>query len=349
MEIRKVQRFGKSTLMVSLPADWVKETSLSPGDSVYIEPDEDGSIKILPPTMKVESSSKELTVRISSQPSPELISKIIYSSYILGYDKITVEMGKGFLDDDTIKKIKETARGLIGLEIVSQLPDSITIQSFLDPSKYTMSGLITRMSNSLKQMLHYLNLGIKESSRAFLQEVLEIEKEIDRLYFLSLRQLIMAQSNRTLSTVIGVKRIQIVGNRILVKSLEEAADEISEAATDILLLSPTDIQSLKNFWPKLNTIIEQTMVVIDHAIKVLSKEDMKMCNDVSEELRTIRRVLITELEDLEKEVNNLNNPAVSMTLRVITLRLYNSIRRMEPIVEISFNRAIENMKEIIIE
>lgn len=349
MEIRRVQKFGKSTLMVSLPADWVKEVSLTPGDSVYIESDEDGSLKIFPPSIKMENSGRELKVVMNSQAMPDLASRIVYSAYILGYDKVTIEVAKGFIDEETTRKVKDAVRSLIGLEIVSQQPESMSIQSFLDPSKYTMSGLITRMSNSLKQMLHYLNLGIKESSRTFLQEVIEIEKELDRLYFLSLRQLLVAQSNRTLSTIIGVKRIQIVGNRILVKALEEAADEVSEAATDVLILSPADMQVLKNFWPRLSMMMEQTMAVIDHTVKVLTKEDMKIANDVMEELRTLRRVLVSELEEIDKEVSEIKSPSVIMAIRVITLRLYNTIRRMEPIAEISFNRSVENMREIVVD
>ncbi len=349
MEIRRVQRFGKSTLMVSLPADWVKEVGLAPGHSVYIETDEDGSIKIYPPFMKVEGGNRELKVSIRTKPVPEMVSRTIYAAYILGYDKVTIETPGGILDEEITRKIKDAVRNLIGLEIVSQFPDSITIQSFLDPSKYTMSGLIARMSNSLKQMIHYLNLGVKEASRTFLQEVLEIEKEIDRLYFLSLRQLLIAQSNRTLSTIIGVKRIQIVGNRILVKSIEEAADEISEAATDLLVLPPSDLAILKGFWPRLNMMMEQTMSVIDHSVKVLSKEDMKISNDVLEELRTLRRVLVSEIEGIEDEIKEMKTRSIVLAVRVLTLRLYNSIRRMEPIAEISFNRAVENMKEIIID
>ncbi|TRM73754.1 histidine kinase, partial [Sulfolobus sp. E5] len=58
MEVRRVQKFGKSTLMVSLPAEWVKEVGLSPGESVYLEVDEDGSLKVYPPNLKAESNVK---------------------------------------------------------------------------------------------------------------------------------------------------------------------------------------------------------------------------------------------------------------------------------------------------
>ncbi|AEE94166.1 phosphate uptake regulator, PhoU [Acidianus hospitalis W1] len=349
MEVRRVQKFGKSTLMVSLPADWVKEVGLNPGESIYLEVDEDGSLKVYPPNLKTEGSSKEMKIEIKTNVSPELISRIIYSLYILGFDKITIESTDGPFNEDILRKVKDTVRSLIGLEIVSQDLTSLQIQSFLDPTKYSMASLVSRLSNTLKQMLHYLNLGIKEASRTFLQEVLELEKEVDRLYYLSLRQLLIAQVNRSLAYMIGVKRIQIIGNRILMKAIEEAADEISEAASDLLSLHPEDLEVLKVSWDKIDMIVDQTAVVVDHVVKVLNKEDLKLVNEVLEELRTLRRVLMTEALMAEEKIEKNNSTRVTVVFRSLNLRLYNAIRRMEPIAEIAFNRSIENLKEIVIE
>ncbi|ARM77166.1 phosphate signaling complex PhoU family protein [Acidianus manzaensis] len=350
MEVRRVQKFGKSTLMVSLPADWVKEVNLNPGESIYLEVDEDGSLKVYPPNLKTEGSSKDMKIQIRSSTSPDLVSRIIYSLYILGYDKISIETSEGPFNEDILRKLKDTVRSLIGLEIVSQDLTSIQIQSFLDPTKYNMSSLISRLSNTLKQMLHYLNLGIKEASRTFLQEVLELEKEVDRLYYLSLRQLLLAQVNRSLAYMIGVKRIQIVGNRILMKAIEEASDEISEAASDLLSLHPEDLEVMKYSWDKIDMIVDQTAVVIDHVVKVLNKEDIKLVNEVLEELRTLRRVLMAEAIMAEDKLQKTETPTrVTVTFRSLNLRLYNAIRRMEPIAEIAFNRSVENLKEITID
>lgn len=349
MEVRRVQKFGKSTLMVSLPADWVKEVSLNPGESIYLEVDEDGSLKVYPPNLKTENAPREMKVKISVTTSPELVTRIIYSLYILGFDRILIETTNGPFNEDLLRKIKETARSLIGLEIVSQDVTSIQIQPFLDPTKYNIGSLINRLTNTLKQMLHYLNLGIREASRTFLQEVVELEKEVDRLYYLSLRQLLLAQVNRSLAYMIGVKRIQIVGNRILMKAAEEAADEISEAANDLLSLHPEDLALLKMSWDKMDMLIDQTAVVIDHVVKVLNKEDIKLVNEALEELRTLRRVLLSDALILEERIQRMNAPKVATAIRTLNLRLYNAIRRMEPIAEIAFNRGIENLKEVVIE
>jgi len=349
MEVRRVQKFGKSTLMVSLPAEWVKEVGLSPGESVYLEVDEDGSLKVYPPNMKLQNSLKEMKVVIGNNIIPEIATRIIYGLYILGFDKIEIESKDKMFSEDILRKIKEAVRSLIGYEITVQNIDYIQIQSFLDPTKYTMTSLLNRLINNLKQMLHYLSLGMKEGSRTFLQETIELEKEVDRLYYLALRQLILSQSNRSLAYMIGVKRIQLIGNRILIKAIEESADEISEAASDLLTLTPQELDEIKNYWSNLNDIIEQSTVIIDHAIKVLSKEDIKLINETIEELRTLRRVLLTEATNIETSLSNVKNYRILIAIRTVNLRLYNAIRRMEPIVEIAFNRSLENIKEVIVD
>ncbi|MBB5252461.1 phosphate signaling complex PhoU family protein [Sulfurisphaera ohwakuensis] len=345
MEVRRVQKFGKSTLMVSLPAEWVKEVGLNAGESVYLEVDEDGSLKIYPPNMKIQGSPREIKVVISNLVMPEIITRIIYGLYILGFDRIEIESKEKLFSEDLLRKIKESVRSLIGFEITVQNVDYIQIQSFLDPTKYTMNSLLNRLINNLKQMLHYLSLGIKEGSRTFLQETIELEREIDRLYYLALRQLILSQSNRSLAYMIGVKRIQLIGNRILIKAIEEAADEISEAANDLLALPPQDLDEIKKYWNQFNDLIEQSTVIINHAIKVLNKEDIKLINEAMEELRTLRRILIAEAT----KTDSMDDYRLIIVIRSVNLRLYNAIRRMEPIVEIAFNRSLENTKEIIVE
>ncbi|MEJ2780667.1 histidine kinase [Sulfolobus sp. SCGC AB-777_G06] len=349
MEVRRVQKFGKSTLMVSLPAEWVKEVGLSPGESVYLEVDEDGSLKVYPPNMKLQNATKEVKVLLSNNIMPEIVTRIIYGLYILGFDKIEIESKDKLFSEDILRKVKEAVRSLIGYEITVQNVDYIQIQSFLDPTKYTMTSLLNRLINNLKQMLHYLSLGIKEGSRTFLQETIELEKEVDRLYYLALRQLILSQSNRSLAYMIGVKRIQLIGNRILIKAIEESADEISEAATDLLTLTPQELEEVKNYWNNMFDLIEQSTAIIDHTMKVLAKEDAKLINETMEELRTLRRVLISEATNIENSTSNIKNYRILIAIRTVNLRLYNAIRRMEPIVEIAFNRSLENTKEIVID
>lgn len=150
--------------------------------------------------------------------------------------------------------------------------------------------------------------------------------------------------------MIGVKRIQLIGNRILIKAIEEAADEVSEAVNDLLSLTPQELEEVKDNWNKTYDLIEQAIVLIDHATRALSKEDMKIINETMEELRTLRRVLITESTNFETtNSKNTKNYRVSIVVRSLHLRLYNAIRRMEPIVEIAFNRSLENIKEILID
>jgi hypothetical protein len=58
---------------------------------------------------------------------------------------------------------------------------------------------------------------------------------------------------------------------------------------------------------------------------------------------------MTEALMVEEKIEKNNSTRVTVVFRSLNLRLYNAIRRMEPIAEIAFNRSIENLKEIVIE
>jgi len=62
-EVRRVQKFGRSTLMISLPAEWVKSVGLSPGDAVNIEVLEDGSLRLTPLSLTMKKRERVLKIK----------------------------------------------------------------------------------------------------------------------------------------------------------------------------------------------------------------------------------------------------------------------------------------------
>ena len=234
MDLRKVQKFGKSTLMISLPAEWVKSVNLKPGTSVYIDVDEDGGLKVYPPTYNPQGTKHEIQIKISENTDPDLLERVVRSFYVLGFDRIVIKNEGGIIPNEAMRKLREVSRSLIGLEMIANDLQNVEIRSYIDPTKHNFNVILGQLVNTLKLMVDYLSHGLKSGSRKFIEEILELEKEADRLYFLGLRQLILAQMNKSLAYIIGVPSVQIIGNRIIIKSLEEVADEISEAANMLL-------------------------------------------------------------------------------------------------------------------
>ena len=347
MDLRKVQKFGKSTLMISLPAEWVKSVNLKPGTSVYIDVDEDGGLKVYPPTYNPQGTKHEIQIKISENTDPDLLERVVRSFYVLGFDRIVIKNEGGIIPNEAMRKLREVSRSLIGLEMIANDLQNVEIRSYIDPTKHNFNVILGQLVNTLKLMVDYLSHGLKSGSRKFIEEILELEKEADRLYFLGLRQLILAQTNKSLAYIIGVPSVQIIGNRIIIKSLEEVADEISEAANMLLGLPPEGFNYLKDFYPTFLSVKEKMDTLLNQIVKLRGDWNYRAANELMEELRVLRKSLMLELENLQAQLMN-DNRRNKYGPKIVgfMLRFYSAIRNLEPIAEIAMNRSLENLKEV---
>ena len=347
MDLRKVQKFGKSTLMISLPAEWVKSVNLKPGTSVYIDVDEDGGLKVYPPTYNPQGTKHEMQIKISENTDPDLLERVVRSFYVLGFDRIVIKNEGGIIPNEAMRKLREVSRSLIGLEMIANDLQNVEIRSYIDPTKHNFNVILGQLVNTLKLMVDYLSHGLKSGSRKFIEEILELEKEADRLYFLGLRQLILAQMNKSLAYIIGVPSVQIIGNRIIIKSLEEVADEISEAANMLLGLPPEGFNYLKDFYPTFLSVKEKMDTLLNQILRLRGDWNYRAANELMEELRVLRKSLMLELENLQAQLMN-DNRRNKYGPKIVgfMLRFYSAIRNLEPIAEIAMNRSLENLKEV---
>ncbi|MCQ4449915.1 MAG: AbrB/MazE/SpoVT family DNA-binding domain-containing protein [Sulfolobales archaeon] len=347
MDLRKVQKFGKSTLMISLPAEWVKSVNLKPGTSVYIDVDEDGGLKVYPPTYNPQGTKHEIQIKISENTDPDLLERVVRSFYVLGFDRIVIKNEGGIIPNEAMRKLREVSRSLIGLEMIANDLQNVEIRSYIDPTKHNFNVILGQLVNTLKLMVDYLSHGLKSGSRKFIEEILELEKEADRLYFLGLRQLILAQTNKSLAYIIGVPSVQIIGNRIIIKSLEEVADEISEAANMLLGLPPEGFNYLKDFYPTFLSVKEKMDTLLNQILRLRGDWNYRAANELMEELRVLRKSLMLELENLQAQLMN-DNRRNKYGPKIVgfMLRFYSAIRNLEPIAEIAMNRSLENLKEV---
>jgi len=222
-ETRKVQRFGRSTLMVSLPSEWVKSVGLKPGDLVRIEVREDGTLLIIPEALlEKRMRGKEVVIHIDHTTPEEILVRSIYAMYIAGYDRIVIECDEPYILSQQLHAIRNIVRMLIGAEIVEQTASKVTIQVFIDVEKYGLENLVLRMINSLKSMLDFLMLSIKSGKKEHLKELMELEYELDRVHALAVRY------TYVLSMLGGTPFL--TEYRALIKDFEDIGDSLTSAA-----------------------------------------------------------------------------------------------------------------------
>lgn len=146
---RKVIQHGPSSLIVSLPNDWVKRNGIKKGDLLDVEETND----------KLEISRKTL-VKGSSVTADitglNRTSIVIYirSLYRKGYDEIVIkfkepEVPHYRLDKklDVHKVIDEALSFLIGIEIISQTRNEIVLKQISEDSDKELASMFERVVN----------------------------------------------------------------------------------------------------------------------------------------------------------------------------------------------------------
>ena len=337
MEARKVQKVGYSTLIVSLPKDWVEEVSLKQGDIVSFRRESDGGITVYPGLTR-ESESHRYVIDADLCDSPNLLTRIITANYLTGHDTIQI-ISKKELSSRHLEEVRAVSRRLTGLGIVEQTLKSVTLQSFVDPTKFPIYGLMRRLQIILSSMLEQAVKAVVEGRMAMADEVLHMEEEADRIYWMIIRQLLLAVLDRRVAKEVGIEGpMHVVGNRVIAKSLEQMADSAAHVALEVQKLKGDG----KSIEPKIKKglleLSDKVRSLIEDSFNALMKGDIKKsneCIDRVEACETLERSLTADIMRSVKDVN------LAVGLRSIIWDVGQMARDSVSIAEVGINRKLE--------
>lgn len=226
---RRLQRIGSSILM-SLPAEWIKTLGLKKGDILSIENNDDNSITIFP-TGDRNSQAKEIAIHLLDLSHEKLINQI-YGAYLLGYDIIKI-VGRTQIDFENREIIKKAMRNLIGLEIVDEDGLNMTIQFLLDAHSMNISKILKQMSSIVSGMHKDIVNAMKTRDSEIDLLVRGRDDEVNRQYFLIVRLIRTAMMDRRLASSLDLSNIDILDYRIAANHLENAGDFISRLSSQL--------------------------------------------------------------------------------------------------------------------
>jgi len=343
MEIRKVQKVGHSTLTVSLPRDWVEQVGLKQGNVVSLRRMDDGCLRLAPGLAGEEGESIVAKVNADLCKEPELLSRIITGNYIEGRDSIVITSNKG-LSSEHLWEIRSTVQRLMGLSIVEQSPKQVVIQSFVDPSKFPVGGLIQRLHRVGLSMQDAAITGLLHKRNDIAGQVLQIENEADRIYWLIVRQLILATTRLSVARDIGVFNPQhTLGNRIVSKYLECIADCAENEAKEVIAIKDEDYGKHKSVLDEISEMNKAVKLISENTMKAFVKLDVDLANKSIEDcMRTQTR----NRKISEKIVDDVSNRNVALAFRSIAWNLTETARYCQMIAEVTINRYLEEPSEL---
>lgn len=141
---RKLVKQGAATMMISLPAKWIKANQLDKGDEVEIEElGKDIIISSSHKEKKLETSIKLIGLTESS------IRTLITNTYRSGYDKINVE----FESNEQFNILKKTIeKCLIGFEITKNQSKSCVVENITEPSSDQFENILNKIFLNIEEL-----------------------------------------------------------------------------------------------------------------------------------------------------------------------------------------------------
>lgn len=176
---------------------------------------------------------------------------------------------------------------LIGVEIVEDTNEEMALEIMLDYKRMSTKQILQRMFSIDRSMLLDLGKALKNMDIGLAKDIIAREKEIDRLYFLVVRQLKSAVEYQQIAEKLGIEsQRDCLGYRIVVKVLERIADHIENMAKSYIQLS--EIQKEAN----LNDFIDITYSIVttfEKSVQSLFTRNNEMAETVFQELKKIEK------------------------------------------------------------
>ncbi|NVM28818.1 MAG: hypothetical protein HWN65_08240 [Candidatus Helarchaeota archaeon] len=321
MEVRKIQNTASGSFFITLPKSWVIDLEIGKGEKFKISREEDGSLRLNPLKNQAKYYS-EFVVEIEDYPEANSLDRCINSCYIQGSDVITISSKKTITMD---KKdiIKKTTSNLIGTEISEEFSDKITIRILIDPIKFPLHDLIKRIYTLISSMHLDAMKSFQERDEILARDVINREMQVDKLFFLMLRQLNLSLSNRLNIADICTSTIKIdcVLGIVLARDLSKMAHYAVEIAQ----------QSMKLKGKKINPELKEHLISMSrfiikmqqNAILAFFKNEFMRANGV---INAIHKVFEFHLQTETEVLKNITDSSLIISLITLSRNLKNIAR-----------------------
>ncbi len=293
VNIRTLQQTGGksgSSFLIILPKDWVVRQKLSKGDPVVVAEREDGCLIIdprLPKAGETRSTMAEMTDNLRWE---------ITSRYLLGYDEIRI-VSKELITNVQRDELKQVIKRFVALEITEEDDYQIILRCLVDPATLPVSTVMRRMNQIASRMiadsLKVYFEGLQEGAK----EVIQRDEEVDRLFFLIVRELRSAVQYPRMSEIMKVTPVEALDYRLAAQYIERIADLAVDIAQRVD--EPLDKKLVK----KLQLIGETVREMLSDSVNNLFKFNSKRVTKVIEAERWLIQETVKLRQDIVTSLN----------------------------------------------
>jgi len=224
-EFRKLQVTGGSTIIVSLPKDWVKSNDLKKGDVVSLEELASGDLRLSP----LQGPALKQSVTLDCCAYETGLIDLMIGSYLSGADVIKITCG-GSISRKTRANVRDFLRDTRGMEIEHDDDKEIRIVSILNPSELKLQVSINRMYLLIASLVNDALDVISGEDIELLSDIEDRERQIDARRLLLERQVAASLQMPSVEKKLAVDRFTAMEHANIARVLERMGDHATRLA-----------------------------------------------------------------------------------------------------------------------
>ena len=331
LEIRRVQKTGASTMTVSLPKGWVNDNSIKAGDPVMVKVMSDGTVTI-DPRMNQEKAESRKVIWVDSDESKEHLTRKLIGAYLAGYNVIEIR-SKERLEYDLKHAVKELSRMVIGPEVIEETSNTVVLHDLSDPVELPQEKCVRRMHLIVNSMHKDAVLAMNEADEALARDVIERDSDVDRLYWMAVKQYNLIMKDRKLSEKIGVDIYEGMTLLLVARGMERIGDHAEKIARNVI----NAIQAKAKFgdMAEISDLSSRSLSVLERSMESFFKMDIGSANLIIDEAEK----LVQECQNLSSTIRLPSNVSAVTTTSVLDSIVRTTMYAMD-IAEIAINAAM---------
>ena len=313
---RRVIRIGEKSIGITLPKQWLESLNIGLGDLVEVKAIED--MLVIRPVVAEHGGSA--SVNLSIEDGADEAMRMIIASYIEGFDDITVNGNK-----DSIRRAYQAIEHKLPGSLILEGEGGVTVKVATSETSIDLKTIINSMSTILTAMFDKLIMYLETNDPSSLEELLTMDDQIDKLYFLALR---------TIKKLSFRDPKESIDDTIIVKNIEHIADSLDRTARTLKAMGKLEPacynvlkERTKDIWMySLRAISSYQESSRDHALKVImGREDM-----LNKMFTLVKTPCSEELAGIMHEYQLIVALAVDIAEATFSSIVRSSIKRAKP-------------------
>ncbi|MCW4051035.1 MAG: phosphate uptake regulator PhoU [Candidatus Bathyarchaeota archaeon] len=284
MSSRKIMALGKSSLIITLPKEWLNKNNLGQGDEVFLTLQKNHTLTVSP-TIKTVEKQKEITLMIDTDEDNNSITRKVIGCYLNGFSIIRLR-SRNIFNTEQNNAIRNVVRSLY-MRIIKSSSNQVDLQTLMDESMASVSSGIERMHIITTSMCQDVMTALMEWDVYRAESVIALEDDVDQFMYFLLRLLRCSASSPTLANQLELDMVDILDYQTLVHRIERVADHTTNIASSLVYLFNENIFLPKDIFHVLLKASEIAFEIYDLSVQGFLSRDLTNINAIIDKQQAI--------------------------------------------------------------